>query len=171
MGDLRARLLHGRGPPGPSARRLQGRDRRGLEAAGEPRLRSGRPRGGGRRALAAPPAPKPGDSLVFDAVTDKRGGGAAAAAAGQPPAPKAGDSLQFIKAVEPQPAAAAPAEAVAAAAGQVTGPDAYPGDDAPREQLAAWMAKEAQKRDLPPESPVMAALAKVRPEEPQLGDA
>jgi cell wall-associated NlpC family hydrolase len=35
---------------------------------------------------------------------------------------------------------------------------AYPGDGAPREQVAAWMASSAQKRGLPPELPVMAAL-------------
>jgi hypothetical protein len=34
----------------------------------------------------------------------------------------------------------------------------YPGDDAPREQIAVWMAAEAQRRGLPPELPVMAAL-------------
>jgi hypothetical protein len=34
----------------------------------------------------------------------------------------------------------------------------YPGDDAPREEIAAWMAGEAQRRGLPPELPVMAAL-------------
>ena len=34
----------------------------------------------------------------------------------------------------------------------------YPGEDAPREQVAAWMASAAQKRGLPPELPVMAAL-------------
>ena len=34
----------------------------------------------------------------------------------------------------------------------------YPGDDAPREQIAAWMAREALKKGLPRELPVMAAL-------------
>ena len=34
----------------------------------------------------------------------------------------------------------------------------YPGDTAPREQVALWMAAEAQRRGLPPELPVMAAL-------------
>jgi cell wall-associated NlpC family hydrolase len=37
-------------------------------------------------------------------------------------------------------------------------PDAYPGDNAPPEQVAAWMANEAQRRGLPPELPVMASL-------------
>jgi cell wall-associated NlpC family hydrolase len=35
---------------------------------------------------------------------------------------------------------------------------AYPGDQAPRERVAAWMAAKAQRRGLPPELPVMAAL-------------
>jgi hypothetical protein len=34
----------------------------------------------------------------------------------------------------------------------------YPGDNAPKPQLAAWMAAEAKKRGLPPELPVMASL-------------
>jgi hypothetical protein len=35
---------------------------------------------------------------------------------------------------------------------------AYPGDQAPRGRVAAWMAAKAQRRGLPPELPVMAAL-------------
>jgi hypothetical protein len=34
----------------------------------------------------------------------------------------------------------------------------YPGDSAPRTQIAAWMAAAAEKRGLPPELPVMAGL-------------
>ncbi|HWM08876.1 MAG TPA: NlpC/P60 family protein [Solirubrobacteraceae bacterium] len=37
-------------------------------------------------------------------------------------------------------------------------PRGYPGDDASKAELAAWMGAEAQKRGLPPELPVMAAL-------------
>ncbi len=37
-------------------------------------------------------------------------------------------------------------------------PTAYPGDGAPREQIAAWMARAAKARGLPPELPVMASL-------------
>jgi hypothetical protein len=36
--------------------------------------------------------------------------------------------------------------------------DDYPGDDAPTEEVAGWMATEARRRGLPPELPVMAAL-------------
>ena len=50
--------------------------------------------------------------------------------------------------------AAAPLDP-AALAGAV-GP--YPGDGAPKEQVAAWMASMAQAAGLPPELPVMAAL-------------
>jgi hypothetical protein len=34
----------------------------------------------------------------------------------------------------------------------------YPGNDASKEALAKWLAKEAEKHGLPPELPVMAAL-------------
>ena len=37
-------------------------------------------------------------------------------------------------------------------------PSEYPGDDAPRQKIAGWMAAEARKRGLPGELPVMAAL-------------
>ena len=36
--------------------------------------------------------------------------------------------------------------------------DGYPGDEASRQEFAAWMGAAAQKRGLPPELPVMAAL-------------
>jgi NlpC/P60 family len=35
---------------------------------------------------------------------------------------------------------------------------AYPGDDAPQAEIAAWMGGEAQRRGIPPELPVMAGL-------------
>jgi hypothetical protein len=38
------------------------------------------------------------------------------------------------------------------------GNGAYPGDDASKEELAAWMAGQAKSRGIPPELPVMAAL-------------
>ncbi|MFL5896328.1 MAG: NlpC/P60 family protein [Thermoleophilaceae bacterium] len=47
------------------------------------------------------------------------------------------------------------------AAGEALGqiaPSDYPGDGASQAELARWMAAEAQKRGLPPELPVMAAL-------------
>ena len=107
------------------------------------------------------------------------------AAAGQPapavPEPESGhDSILFLKAVEaqqqqPQPAQPAPAAAAAdpaAAAVELSGVGgAYPGDDAPREQIAAWMAKEAERRGLPPQLPVMAALVESNLTNVNYGDA
>ena len=40
--------------------------------------------------------------------------------------------------------------------------DVYPGDDAPKEQIAAWMARQAHKAGLPGELPIMAALVESR---------
>ena len=81
---------------------------------------------------------------------------ASAAAAPPPAAPPA---VAQAAAVDP----AAAVQAVAAAA-----PDAYPGDSAPREQIAAWMAGQAEKRGLPPQLPLMASLVESGHEEPQL---
>jgi hypothetical protein len=44
------------------------------------------------------------------------------------------------------------------AGGVAAAMDAYPGDSAPKEQVALWMARTAQANGLPPELPVMAAL-------------
>jgi hypothetical protein len=48
---------------------------------------------------------------------------------------------------------------------------AYPGDNAPREQVAAWMASAAQKRGLPPELPVMASVTESGLRNLNYGDA
>ena len=50
-------------------------------------------------------------------------------------------------------------------------PTDYPGDDAPQEQIAAWMAAEAKKRGLPPQLPVMAALVESSLKNLNFGDA
>jgi hypothetical protein len=42
------------------------------------------------------------------------------------------------------------------AAGDI--PSGYPGDNAPKPDIASWMAAEAKRRGLPPELPVMASL-------------
>ena len=47
----------------------------------------------------------------------------------------------------------------------------YPGDDAPKEQIAAWMAAEAEKRGLPGQLPVMAALVESNLTNVDFGDA
>jgi cell wall-associated NlpC family hydrolase len=69
-------------------------------------------------------------------------------------------TVQFMRAIKPEEAAqarvAAAAEPVDPAV--VSGPADYPGDDAGKAKLAAWLAAKAQKAGLPPELPVMAAL-------------
>jgi hypothetical protein len=73
-----------------------------------------------------------------------------------PPAPaQPAAAVPPAQAVPPDPAAPAAVPLDPAAAGPV-GP--YPGDGAPKEQVAAWMARMAQTAGLPPELPVMAAL-------------
>ncbi len=55
----------------------------------------------------------------------------------------------------PAPASASPVEAAAVLP---HASDAYPGDTATKEEIAAWMASQAQKVGLPRELPVMASL-------------
>lgn len=73
-------------------------------------------------------------------------------------APDANASLT-MRAIDPkaEPAAAPPADAAADGVGALS-PTDYPGDDASKAELAAWMGALAQKRGLPAELPVMAAL-------------
>jgi hypothetical protein len=49
--------------------------------------------------------------------------------------------------------------------------DGYPGDDAPKPQIAAWMASEARKRGIPGELPIMASLVESGLHNVQGGDA
>jgi hypothetical protein len=49
--------------------------------------------------------------------------------------------------------------------------DGYPGDNAPREQIATWMATRARQAGLPAELPVMAALVESRLSNINFGDA
>ncbi len=122
-------------------------------------------------AAAAPAEVKHGSRGFLKAVT--------AEAAAKERA-KAGNSQAFLKAVEPpkaQAAAATPAAqpgaplAAAAVADLGGAPTTYPGDNAPREQIAAWMAAEAQKRGLPPQLPVMASLVESGMKNLNFGDA
>jgi cell wall-associated NlpC family hydrolase len=48
--------------------------------------------------------------------------------------------------------------------------DTYPGDGAPREAIAAWMARQAHKAGLPGELPVMAALVESNLHNDRFGD-
>jgi hypothetical protein len=49
--------------------------------------------------------------------------------------------------------------------------ESYPGDDASRDEVAAWMASEAQARGLPRELPIMASLAESGLRNLDYGDA
>ena len=81
--------------------------------------------------------------------------------------------------VKPKPKTAEVAAAGRAAHGAAAGAnvdlsdvaDAYPGDNASREQIAAWMAHEAEKRGLPPELPIMASLVESGMKNLHFGDA
>jgi cell wall-associated NlpC family hydrolase/murein DD-endopeptidase MepM/ murein hydrolase activator NlpD len=110
--------------------------------------------------VAAPPEVEPGQSGVFSQVEEPAA------------ATNSGNTVQFMEAVTPEvketPQAAAPdpaaepvkLEAQAAEAAAVVG--GYPGDQAPKEQIAAWMATRARAAGIPPELPVMAALVESR---------
>jgi hypothetical protein len=67
------------------------------------------------------------------------------------------------------PEPAAPGGAVEAAASAVS--DVYPGDNAPKEQVAAWMAKMAEERGLPRELPIMASMVESGMRNLHYGDA
>jgi hypothetical protein len=109
-------------------------------------------------------------------------------------AARSGNTVQFMQAVqhdvkppevqpqpEPQPAQpvqpaeqAQPHMEVAHAAAEASvGPtiDGYPGDNAPKEQIAAWMATRARQAGIPAELPVMAALVESRLSNINFGDA
>ena len=62
------------------------------------------------------------------------------------------------------------ADAAAAAVG-AGGPNPYPGDDATKAQIAAWMGREAEKRGLPKQLPVMASLVESGVKNLHFGDA
>ncbi len=149
-------------------------------APAAPERRGAGGRGAGRRAAQAAPASDPKKaSGLFAAVAQpgKVAGVGGAPAAGAPKA--SSDSNLFLQAVRAKedPAPAAPAAAAAAAdpaapAVDLAGvSDAYPGDDAPKAELAAWMAKEAEKRGLPPQLPVMASLVESGLQNLNFGDA
>jgi hypothetical protein len=96
-----------------------------------------------------------------DATKAQNGDGAARSGAG---------TMQFSAVQEVEQPAAAGASAPDPA-DLATGPNPYPGDDAPKEAIAAWMAREAQKRGLPGELPVMAALVESNLTNVNYGDA
>jgi hypothetical protein len=78
---------------------------------------------------------------------------------------EAQDKLQAAPEPDLEPAKIdAPIEVAATVGG-------YPGDNAPKEQIAAWMAARAQAAGVPPELPVMAALVESRLSNINFGDA
>ena len=93
-------------------------------------------------------------------------------------------NVKFIRIGGDAPAPAAPAvpvapatpdgagvaDAVAAAAGS-GGANPYPGDNASKAQLANWLGREAEKRGLPKQLPVMASLVESGVKNLNYGDA
>ena len=130
------------------------------------------PVAGATPAAPTPGQPAAGGSGVFKAAPANGGGRA--------------DTVSALPAVEHKPAAEqqpAPAPAAAepppsAAAAVADAPvglpdvsDVYPGDNAPKEQVAAWMARQAHKAGLPGELPIMASLVESRMSNINFGDA
>ena len=131
-------------------------------AAGAPAAAGARRAGRGGRGR---PGPRRASGL-FAAIEERRDVRAASDK-------RAGDSGIFASVDEPAAARLAAAGATPAdAAPDLTGaPTDYPGDDAPREQIAAWMAAEAKRRGIPPQLPVMAALVESNLKNLNFGDA
>jgi hypothetical protein len=111
------------------------------------------------------------------AIDPKEAAGAPAAAAAAAPAAAPADPA----AAPPAAAAAPPAavESTAAAPADVGEPvqlpddisDDYPGNKASKDELAKWLAKQADKHGLPPELPVMASLVESGVKNLNYGDA
>ena len=117
-------------------------------------------------AAAAPAAETPPVAAVAESEGRKSGvfaGVADVKAEGS----NGGNTVQFMQAVEekveqppePEPELARVGQPPVGAGAAV---DAYPGDQAPKEQIAAWMATRAKAAGIPPELPVMAALVESR---------
>ena len=110
----------------------------------------------------------------MQAVDPKKASGAEPAAAA--PAPAAPAAAPAAAA----PAAANPADAASPSSTADAGPpvelpddisDDYPGDDASKDEIAQWLAKQADKHGLPPELPVMASLVESGVKNLNYGDA
>ena len=125
--------------------------------------------------VAAPAAETPPAAAVAESEGRKSGvfaGVADVKAEGS----NGGNTVQFMQAVEEKVEAPPEPEPELARVGQQpagvgAAVDAYPGDQAPKEQIAAWMATRAKAAGLPPELPVMAALVESRMSNVNYGDA
>jgi putative modified peptide len=115
-------------------------------------------------AAALPGAPAVPDGRAsgqFLAVDPKATAAGAARATGS-----------FLAVDKPATAAAVPeAPPEAEPSGGFGEPGEYPGDDAPKEQIALWMASRAEAAGLPPELPIMATLVESNMENLNHGDA
>jgi uncharacterized protein (TIGR02594 family) len=129
---------------------------------------------GGSRAAASPAAPMIGAATPEEAAAEQVHGDApglwssrsAAAAANQVEQANQAGQYPVVQDVPGQGSAnGGGAGQLAEFAGQ------YPGDDASPEQIAGWMGAEAEKRGIPPELPVMAALVESNLENLNYGDA
>ena len=132
----------------------------------------GEPPAGFRSPVAAAPAPagapeqaggpRVGESGVFQVAGEQSAAGTVGRLrAVEQPQPAPAPEPAPAPAAEPTPAPAAPVEPAAPIALPDVS-DVYPGDDAPKEQIAAWMARQSHKAGLPAELPIMAALVESR---------
>jgi murein DD-endopeptidase MepM/ murein hydrolase activator NlpD len=98
------------------------------------------------------------------------GSGSGVLAAVKPPEGGPRSTLPVAPAVDQHQPAPSPVTPSDESAVPVDAPEAYPGDEAPKEQIAAWMAREAHKAGLPGELPVMASLVESGLHNTQGGD-
>jgi cell wall-associated NlpC family hydrolase len=115
----------------------------------------------------------------MQAVDPKKASGAEPAAAA-PAAAAPAAAAPAAAAPAAAPASANPADAASPGSTADAGPpvelpddisDDYPGDDASKDEIAKWLAKQADKHGLPPELPVMASLVESGVKNLNYGDA
>jgi cell wall-associated NlpC family hydrolase len=96
------------------------------------------------------------------------------------PAPVASAAGAPVAPVPPEAATTPPVDPSASRSAADLGPSPdlsavdladYPGDHAPKDEIAKWMAKQAEKAGLPPELPVMASLVESGVNNVHYGDA
>ena len=163
----------GRGRRPEGGRRGAGRGRARRRRGQPQRLR---PVHGGQDDGGAPPRDRP-----VHAGGRPEGGAGRRRAAGRR---RRGAGRRRRAADRPPPRRAAPPPSTADAAGRGAPPtpasrsqlpddisDDYPGNDASKDEIAKWLAKQADKHGLPPELPVMASLVESGVKNLNYGDA